>query len=99
MHRDDGLQSTADVAQVLNWSLLARSSTVMGARREGALYNVAQEAALQPGLLVSSFLNGPRALEAEQERPWPRSRHPIIYRGLLVFVNPCRSERSNGRKE
>lgn len=68
------------------------------ARREGALYNVVQEAVLQPRLLVSSFLNGPRAHWKQNRKGPGPGPGPSIYSGLLVFVNPCRSEQSNGRK-
>lgn len=65
----------------------------------GALYNITQEAPIQAGPLVSSFLSGPRAqLDAAQEKPWPTSQAPSIFSGLLVFLNPCSSEQSNGRK-
>lgn len=48
---------------------LALSNTVRRGWREGALYNIIQEAPLQPGQLISSFLNGPtRTLEATQEK-------------------------------
>lgn len=75
------VSTVKDVEQGLTRSLHCLLPALwLGSRWETALYNVAQEAHLQPKLLVSSFLNGPRAhWKQYRKSPGPGPR-------LQVFI-------------